>query len=392
MGRARSGRKYGFRIGTLLLRITLTMGGIILLCCFLGACCVPDPGTFVLEGFGFQWLLTPHRVNKIGVSLSNSGYLYTEPEIRFQGGTFSTGEEGIDLPTVTVGYGAFSSGRIFSLEGKSPLLTGWGSCERPHAGEPATSELRISVDLPGYLPDRHTGIVLLNGFSIDTGITHPEGYTFKGLAVAIQDAVWEKGRVIFTARMEIDSAPVIDRQQHLELYGFQGDLTYLILWAEQANRASGQIAYRVANPDSVSVYPVIPHSDPEEQLLEIYGDPSVSFGLCGLTGFRFILNKDIQDFPGRYLRELSIATRDISYDPEEGMARLRSDGYFSNSGLITWKMFADFTADYGFFQVEDPMALYGHGEKSVSQLKVEPDMWICHSFARSKGPSVADSP
>ena len=334
---------------------------------------------FLLEGFGFQWLITPHRINKVGLSLVNSGILLAQPEIRFQGGTFSTGEEGVDLPTVTVRYGAFRASRSSSVLGRSPTLRGYGACSRTERIEPAEAAVRVSVDLPGFDPSRCRGVVLLNGFSLATDVTHPEGFTVGSVGARIRDVAWSVGRVAFTLWMQVGAAPVWDREQHLDRYGFEGDVTYHVLWADGAYPAHGSVAYRVENP-APGIYPRIPHASAAQQRLVLVGRPGLSFAVAGLTGFFLNINAEADLFPGRYLRELSVFTRDIRYDPASGEVALLSDGYFSNSGLVTWPMTADCEAGYAALLWEEPEGRYESGEASVSQLRVDPVMFLWHTF------------
>ncbi|MBI2900494.1 MAG: hypothetical protein HYY17_09930 [Planctomycetes bacterium] len=300
----------------------------------------PAPDVRLLDGFGFRWQERPHRINKIGAGLDGAAGVLT-----LEGGSWADGQEASDAATHSLHHTAFSSDQVVIHHGETPLLTLAGS-----PSQAATAETQVSVPLAeAGLAACSQFAVVLRGFDLDTDLTHEDGYTTRGIGARVKDASAAEGVLTFTARLRIEAGAVPDRIQDLASYGATGRVRYTVIGLLSGAVTAKSHGYTLSYPAGVD--PSQEHATAGQQTVVIQGTPGLAAGAVGLTGFDFRLNPDTSLYPGRYMREISVRDYDFAYASGTGALTFKCDGYFSNSGPVTWALENEFSASFVLIQV-----------------------------------------
>lgn len=291
--------------------------------------------SFVLEGFGFRWDARPHRINKVGAALDE-----TQAALTLQGGSWADGSAASDSPHWQLGYASVTSPNLLFVHGETATLT--------LVGDPASATTRVSVPR-ALMPGATSYAVYLRGFDLDTDATHQDGYTVQGLGAEVGNLVIGDDDLSFDARLTIDAGAVPDRIQHLPGYRATGTVQYTVVGIVDGASSSTSVSSTSRYPAGI-LDPPRPHAP---QAVTIAGQPGLDLGFAALTGFQFRLNPDALLFPGRYMREISVGASDFNYIPSTGQMDFTYDGYFSNSGLVSWGLVSEFDASFVLVQAAE---------------------------------------
>ncbi len=312
----------------------------------------------LLQGFGFRWKTRPHRINELGVELSGS-----KGCLRIQGGSWADGQEGSDQAELSLFTAQIASEGIQVIHGSTPWSTLTGTKGQPAA---ATESVTLSLTSLG-LGSAQQVAVLLRGFELDTSVTHEDGYTTRGFGVRIVDASVSGETLAFSAWMRLEAGAVPDRIQNLASYGSKARVHYAVVGLSAGAVSSKIVEYTLKYPAGVS--PTQPHASESLQSVSIQGAPGYGLGIVGLAGFDFTLNPNVSVWPGRYLREVAVRLHGFEYEVASGEMKLKCDGYFSNSGPVTWELTNQFSADLILIQM--PSGSASIASKSADQSGVE---------------------
>ena len=174
------------------------------------------------------------------------------------------------------------------------------------------------------------------------------------------------------ARMEADMVP--DRIQHLETYGAWIIVDYTVVGVHEGAITRGSHNYELFYEEGVE--PDHPHASPDVQRVEIAGSPGLAGGFVGIEGFNLALNQDFVIYPGRYMRAVNVMVYDFDYRPADGIMTFYCDGYYSNSGLVSYELNNEFSIDFALIQVNDTPALVagslaGPADGAMTDLVIE---------------------
>lgn len=319
---------------------------------------VPPPSPWsLLDGFGFRWQQRPHRVNKIGARVEGE-----EGRLTLEGGSWASGEEATDQADYQLDYSTLVSDPLKTYEGTSPVLTLKGTRTKA-----AQAQFKVFLDLETIgLSGCTKFAVLLRGFDFDTDVTHKDGYTVRGIGVRLHNVVVSEDSISFVAWMRLEAGAVPDRDQDLENYGSSGRVHYAVVGLTEGAVKDQTHGYVLSYPAGIS--PTQTHASASEQTVTIQGQPGYSLGAVGWTGFDFRLNPDADDFPGRYMREIQVRNYGFQYDAGSGQMKFQFDGYFSNSGPISWALVNDVQ---GYFVLIQCVGSGGHFSKTGEASAVE---------------------
>ena len=325
-------------------------------------------GTVFLDGFGFHWEKEPHRVSLLGAWLDRIRHdpiadsISADGELRMEGGTWS--------PMDAVHYDLFY-GEVH-LEGGTDLhrfhhgstqaVTLDGNIEEGGLSGTEVVTLDLSPLGMGGLA-RFT--VILRGFHIYTHA--PEaGYTIRGLGVEASDIEHDRaaGELRFSVRFRMDAGHVPDRPHQYDPdgdYGYTVRVHYTVIGTKAGafTEASAEYDLTYSHCPFPAFRPDLPHADeidPALAQVTIHGDGDTRYptGFVAWQGFSFTLNDPIPDcspHEGRYMRDLVVRNKELAYDPDSGSATFTTDGYFSNTGMITYSLRNRFSGRYVLVQL-----------------------------------------
>jgi hypothetical protein len=202
-------------------------------------------------------------------------------------------------------------------------------------------------------------VVLLRGFSFDTDITHKDGYTSRGFAVKLGQAARSGDALKVPVTVRVQAGPVSDRVQGLDAYGATVTVGYTLVAVDRGHTTRQSLSYRMSYKAGVA-NPTQPHAGAGKARHLLAGQGGAAAALAGLAGFELRLNKGVTHFPGRYMRAVRLMNEKLSHDAAAGELTLWTDGYFSNSGLVSHALTVDFAADVVLVQLDDPAAKVVH--------------------------------
>lgn len=293
-----------------------------------------ESGSEFFQGFGFRWKIRPHRINRIGVA-----------PLAFQGGSWADGQEASDTATWTHDTAAVSSPYVLAWTGETGALALEGSF--PDDAAVVEETVTHSISALG-LSAATKFAVLLRGFDLDTDVTHEDGYTTRGLSAQVKNVSVSGDALKFTARLRLEAAPVPDRVQKLGSYGSTGRLRYTVVGLTEGDVTHGSRSSTLEYPAGVA--PEQESATASQQSVTLQGGAGHALGFAALTGFDIVLNPDVSLWPGRYLREIRVRLHDFEYDAAAGKMKLKCDGYYSNSGPVTWALVHRFKATFALVQ------------------------------------------
>jgi len=311
----------------------------------------------VLRGLGFDWQKTPHRLNKLGAMVQGKPQgqaIELELSSLMEGGSWSTGQAASDKVEYEVGYTAVRTRAARFVEGTfAPIQVKGDAKAKPEVVAQASQKQQLSLTAVGLSGAKQV-VLVLRGFTIDTDLTHEDGYTNRGFTVRLQNTERQGDQLLTTLLVRVHAGPVVDRDQNLESYGATVTVGYTLIALDSGQVATKTVGYELDLPGGVE--PKQPPADATKALQSFGGLSSISTALVALSGFEIYLNRGDTLFPGRYLRAVRVMNEKLSLDPGKGEASLWTDGYYSNAGLVTNPTKLEFTADLALIGLDDPDA------------------------------------
>jgi hypothetical protein len=328
-----------------------------------GAAGAVPSNAVIWRGLGFAWQKTPHRLNKMGAFVEGGpsdepSTIAVRSRATFEGGSWSTGQRGSDIADYEVGYTALRTDAARFVEGTfEGLLVKGDAKSNPEVIAQASRTERISLDEAGVADAGEVALVL-RGFYIDTDVTHTDGYTTRGFTVRLHNTARQGADLVTTLSARVHAGTVLDRIQNLEDYGAIVTVGYTIVAVDRGSIANDSVAYALDLAGGVN--PTHPPADASLATRILTGAADHAGGVVAFTGVELWLNEGATTFPGRYLRAVRVMNEKLSYDPVKGVMSCWTDGYFSNSGLVTHVTKVAFRADLLLLQLDDPAVKIVH--------------------------------
>jgi hypothetical protein len=315
----------------------------------------------VFRGLGFSWQKTSHRLNKLGGTVegtASGASLALKTTSVMEGGSWSTGQPASDKVDYEVGYTAVRTTAARFAEGTfAPLQVTGNAKATPEVVARAQRTERIDLAAHG-LADAKEVVAVIRGFTIDTDLTHEDGYTTRGFTVRLLDPKREADEIVLKLEVRVHAGAVADRIQNLESYGAKVTVSYtLVALREPATIA--KVGYKLDLAGGVN--PVHDHADLTKAKQVLPLSPAPDAALVAFTGFEILLNPGETWFPGRYVREVRVMNEKLELG-SGGALEVWTDGYFSNSGLVTHPTKVDFSAELAMIPLADTEAKLYHGE------------------------------
>jgi hypothetical protein len=161
----------------------------------------------IWRGLGFAWKKTSHRLNKLGALVELSGTSTVKATATMEGGSWSTGQRASDQADYEVAYSAVKTRAARFAEGTfKPLLVKGDAKSSPEVVAQTSRQERISLSTAG-LADAKQVAILLRGFSVDTDVTHKDGYTTRGLTVRLAKPTRRPGSSTLASRARPPATP-----------------------------------------------------------------------------------------------------------------------------------------------------------------------------------------
>ncbi len=284
---------------------------------------------YLLDGFRVGWRDHPHRLRVLGFELRSDGTARTE----LTGGPWSDGRRLQDEGRISVWRSAIDHPGVYTANGSTDPIVASGRL-RTAVAKPAIARTHLNIELDAaQFADCDQWAVLLRGFEIDTDCTHPDGFVTKGFGVClgpptvVASADAATVQIAFDATLRVEAGRLPQRMRP-EKYTVRGIIHYTLVGLQSGHvtRATHRSAIRTPGGKNRPL-----HSAARQFVVQ--GQPGYQWAALGLTGFDFRLNPTKDRFGGRYIRDLWVHNRDMSYQPGDGRMTLLSDVGFSNRSL-----------------------------------------------------------
>lgn len=307
---------------------------------------------FIWNGFYFRWNNYPHRLSILGsrirhsIQEHNKQLLYTQHELSLKIGNFPPEKASYFVP-----YTAIATDDIMMGVGHSTphqLCSKIG--EEAHATQTIRvklSELTFVKNLSGL--NKQNVAVLLNGFHL-TSVNNQSGWHFGGLGISLGEVKWV-GDDTFEFDAQLFARP--SRGPELLTHGnkkwnYKQDCIYELSFdfkvvsgdKEEVNFVSQNVGQ-----SQLDEHTTFHHNN----VVEISGEANkYEQALTGLRGFKFELNIHDKAWfkkrTGRYMRDLGVHTKEMTYDAVTGKGKVDLHLNYSNKGDTVinfankWKM------------------------------------------------------
>lgn len=307
----------------------------------------------IWRGVGYSWQKTPHRLNKLGALVSSKGLdsksMLVSTTAIIEGGSFATGQQGTDTADYEVGFTAVRTTAARFVEGSfAPLTVKGNATKLPETVAQTQQEQRISLTKAGLASAKQL-VLLLRGFSVDTDLTHKDGYTTRGLTIKLSTPARQGDELVTTLTARVHAGVVSDRVQKLGNYGATVKVHYTLVAVDQGAAASKAVAYQLDLAGGVN--PKHAPADKTKAAVTLAGKPGMDAGLVGLQGFELWINRTKTIFPGRYLRAVRVSNDQQAHSKAAGTLSCQAQGFFSNSGLLTYATTVEYKAQLVLLQL-----------------------------------------
>jgi hypothetical protein len=316
----------------------------------------------LLQGFDVQWDRRPHRVRALAFRVASAdGHPDDRPQAVYsdvRGGTWASGERGVDFPTWSLRWGELTAGHTAYWPGTLEMDVR-GSV-RGALDARATDRMVVRSIVPCRGEDALATI--LTGFGLRSHPSHPHGFTPRAVAVELREPRCVDGAVEWDVEVEFSGGSVPDRTQRLWDYGGLVRVDYAVVVVEGGSVERVEVetlaAGRQASARGRGGTQVPVRWSP---------DSNTEHWTYGLSGFSFLFTSQ-GPLSGRYLRSLSVGldgTREPGSQEEDfvGMVRLR----MANTGPVARPGRLRARAAYSFIASEHPMpVVFRSGSSDVS--------------------------
>lgn len=282
-----------------------------------------------LEGFDLVWRLRPHRLRRLVVGAS--AHDASEPAQLWalaQGGTWASGERGLDTPDISVSYATLQASGVVALPARVTLSLRGRAKGRDALDIIPEAATVVSLPLP---PD--SGVVALvpwiTGLDISTLPSHEAGYTLHGLDVSLGEPSVEDGQIQVPVQARLEAAPVLERPQRLIAYAstIVVDMVVLVAPKGTAERVRGDLMLRRGSAPLAAPRRGAPAQVPLSAPLRA----DTRSAVAGLSGFSIEVDREGAS-AGRYLRALTIGLRDSRVDLSRSTWAAEAELRLSNAG------------------------------------------------------------
>lgn len=282
-----------------------------------------------LEGFDLVWRRHPHRLRRLVVGASVAdGSAPAQLRAWVQGGTWASGERGLDTPDMTVSYAMLQASGVVALPARVTLSLRGRAKGRDARDIIPEATAVVSLPCPPG-SDASALVPWLTGLDISTLPSHEVGYTLHGLDVSLGEPAVAGDRIQVPVTARFEAAPVLERPQRLIAYASTIVVDLVVLVAPQggAERVHGDLLLRRGSMPLVSPRRGAPARVPLSASLH----DTTRSAVAGLSGFSIEVDRDGAS-AGRYLRALTVGLRDSRVDLSRGAWSADGELRLSNAG------------------------------------------------------------